>query len=365
MVNGGFQDTLSNKTHLLIRLTLTAKHRQDKVFQDTYQVNRLLQFRYSQFCCGFYRRWNLHNTRKEKNKTGGITNTLGLLQNVLAKTLIIPLYTKTMRLKLSFVLSVCVICMTVIPWFLNGVESASHDFAGHCKSCHLSSSDPRDPGILVKDVMTLCNECHGFNKTSRMKLQHPVQVVPSMELPPNFPLDSSGRMTCITCHDPHAQGTASNIHMLRSPEQRHDYCQLCHTQSRQQVATHPIESGIVHPDSSRQIMSDSPSGMIDSRSAACLRCHDGTVATEGGVTAVGESGVPFNMGNLSHPIGTDYDKASFRKSDLIPSNLLPPEIILPDGKVGCESCHNLYSQEPYFLVISNRRSALCYKCHSK
>jgi predicted CXXCH cytochrome family protein len=45
--------------------------------------------------------------------------------------------------------------------------------------------------------------------------------------------------------------------------------------------------------------------------------------------------------------------------------MLRKEVKLYEGKIGCGSCHNIYSKEKYMLVISNDSSVLCLECHLK
>lgn len=137
------------------------------------------------------------------------------------------------------------------------------------------------------------------------------------------------------------------------------------TQFVQQATTHPLYPGLNHSDISHQVTSNSLDGVIDTCSLNCLGCHDGIAATETKTRTAGEWVTSSGFNNRSHPIGIDYNKARSRSSDLKPAAFLPPEIILPEGKVGCESCHNLYSAQPNYLVRSNTGSALCLECHTK
>ena len=136
-------------------------------------------------------------------------------------------------------------------------------------------------------------------------------------------------------------------------------------QSMRQATAHPAYSGLDHTHPAHQDVANSLDGVIDSCSLACLSCHDGISAAEKRVKTVGEWGILFDFGNLSHPLGIDYNQASSRKRDLRPAAFLPSQIVLPEGKVGCESCHNLYSTLPHFLVSSNLDSTLCLGCHAK
>ncbi|MBI5970861.1 MAG: hypothetical protein HY884_06875, partial [Deltaproteobacteria bacterium] len=53
-------------------------------------------------------------------------------------------------------------------------------------------------------------------------------------------------------------------------------------------------------------------------------------------------------------------KASLRDLDM-----LPKQIKLFGGKIGCATCHDPFSKGHSRLVISNRKSALCLACHRK
>jgi predicted CXXCH cytochrome family protein len=66
----------------------------------------------------------------------------------------------------------------------------------------------------------------------------------------------------------------------------------------------------------------------------------------------------------SHPIGVDYTRAFTRGGFAHPSRL-DPSVVLFNGKIGCGTCHNLYSKRKYYLSASNERSALCFQCHVK
>ena len=131
------------------------------------------------------------------------------------------------------------------------------------------------------------------------------------------------------------------------------------------TSKHPAYPGMDYLDHFHQAASDSLDGTIDACSLVCLSCHDGINAPETKVKTVGEWDVPFDFDNHCHPLGIRYDPARPGKTVLAPKASLPPEIILPEGKVGCESCHNLHSSEPHFLVFSNLDGGLCLGCHIK
>jgi predicted CXXCH cytochrome family protein len=101
---------------------------------------------------------------------------------------------------------------------------------------------------------------------------------------------------------------------------------------------------------------------VDEASLRCLGCHDGTVAGGGPGT-----GSPPKIGeaSASHPIGIAYPprprpggEGTFRTA-----SSLPTRILLPEGRIGCLSCHDLFSGEEKLLVMANTGSRLCYACH--
>ena len=88
--------------------------------------------------------------------------------------------------------------------------------AGHqqCQDCH----DPGTPSAtnLKQPLSGLCIDCH---RTRIDAGEHAVDI-PANTATTTLPLQA-GRMTCITCHDPHAQGVA-----LRLTDPR--LCEACH-----------------------------------------------------------------------------------------------------------------------------------------
>ena len=67
----------------------------------------------------------------------------------------------------------------------------------------------------------------------------------------------------------------------------------------------------------------------------------------------------------NHPIGIRYDDPSRDPtlSPLRPLSQVPDQVNLPDGKVACVSCHDLYARERYLLTVPIHGSELCFACH--
>lgn len=153
-----------------------------------------------------------------------------------------------------------------------------------------------------------------------------------------------------------------------------DLCIACHTPHR---ATAPDAAPKWNPDAdlSRRFgrTAASPKPIGDS-SRACLRCHDGTIATDtiptAGFGAVANVDGPIVGGGghrgTDHPIGKEYPQIDreYRPMTLVEAD---GAIVLPEGNVECISCHDPHDQMnlAYMLVKSNERSALCLSCHIK
>jgi len=112
----------------------------------------------------------------------------------------------------------------------------------------------------------------------------------------------------------------------------------------------------------------SSSQLIDPISSKCVSCHDGAYASSISIRAGTWSHSSELMTNDegTHPIGTDYESARLsrgKKTDLRPIDLVDRRIQFFDGKVGCGSCHDPYSNTEKNLVMSDKNSQLCLSCH--
>ncbi len=239
-----------------------------------------------------------------------------------------------------------------------GPRDSNHDFVGRCNGCHLSTPEKGDKIRFSRSINFLCLECHdGADDNS-----HPTGMVPTMRIPDGFILDWNGKMTCVTCHDPHSP--ASNQY-LRTEMRGRDFCNLCHQGLMPMQNPHIGTVSIAH--SKRGIYDDNSSfsQILDRVSLECLGCHDGVIASDASYKIVDTETVTYQRDGLSHPIGMDYRKAALRDRELRPVEALSPYIALYDGKVGCASCHNPYSGQHRMLTMNNVGSALCLECHIK
>jgi predicted CXXCH cytochrome family protein len=68
---------------------------------------------------------------------------------------------------------------------------------GSCTVCHRNNNDFR---AIKPNINETCLECHPKAKRN----DHPIQVAPKT-VPEGLPLDEGGKITCITCHEPHGK----------------------------------------------------------------------------------------------------------------------------------------------------------------
>ncbi len=99
-------------------------------------------------------------------------------------------------------------------------------------------------------------------------------------------------------------------------------------------------------------------------SLECIECH---IASLNVPTASLGAGIwNHESREMNHPIGIYHERISAQKMRYYrPSSMLPKEIRLFNGKIGCGTCHNVYSKEPFMLVLNNFKSRLCLECHIK
>ncbi len=202
-------------------------------------------------------------------------------------------------------------------------------------------------------------------------LNHPVHVKPSasVTLPAGWPTDVDGTITCLTCHAKLPSLEGGGDPNLRSVDGRSDdpsssFCTNCHASRDGPSAKsmHWQATRFAHVRFNDHRVSRSL-GRLDAESRKCLGCHDGVNAVE--------SNNAFSAGGFSwdarreHPIGMSYRRKVTQTSDvpLRPASLLPPAIRLPDGRVSCVSCHDLYGGKKDLLSVPIEGSALCMTCH--
>lgn len=246
--------------------------------------------------------------------------------------------------------------LTVSLLFLLAASAfgAAHDFTDQCGLCHLSN--PKGQSLrLAGEVDTLCRTCHD----QLGAYSHPSQLTPSMAMPAGFWLDEDGQMNCATCHTPHPEAGQETPYLLRTASADIGFCRNCHTESVSAEGKHLSAVFIAH--SKRYTDPRSAEGQVDSITADCISCHDGSGhGQQANFCLLGQEGQC-----AGHVVGLDYDNIAASKDGMNPRGSLSPLISFYEGKVGCASCHSLYSLNNTQLTVDNRGSTLCLNCHNK
>lgn len=204
---------------------------------------------------------------------------------------------------------------------------------------------------------------------------HPLDVTipPDMTVPDAWPLAKDGTLTCLTCHHTLPPADGSSSYNLRdwddkAPGNARAFCSRCHTEQAQDSASgaHWMALQVAHvrKTSDKRV---GRGGRTDSESRRCLGCHDGVTATDAGGGYGQGRRRAIGAGAKDHPVGVVYGRQ--RPGEGPPAKLrhqasLPKQVRLPEGKVSCVSCHDLYSPEPGRLTVTNKGSALCFTCHA-
>lgn len=252
-----------------------------------------------------------------------------------------------------------------------------------------ASSSSRTSGCLI---------CH----REATRGGHPVGMRPRRTVVPgDWPLDNFGRLMCSTCHVACGRLRTSDAtrglrHNLRSERLGTDFCRECHAPRHEPevsaTGTRVPSTIFVSADATGTVSASpaAPSGRknvhagifgvahplakhaaegsgVDAPSRLCLECHDGTVASakDPALTTSSTGSVIDGDGRSSHPVGIVYPPPgdSGAEGSYVPAEHLDSRLLLPDGRVSCVTCHDVYSPGEALLVMRNDESRLCFACH--
>ncbi len=223
------------------------------------------------------------------------------------------------------------------------------------KDCVLCHVDIENNKADLKTISaSVCEKCHIDRK---QKLSHPIEILPMKSIPADMTL-ADGKMSCITCHFVHPF-SVNNIKFrksfLRRPGRGIFFCSTCHKiDEKGHIVFERVHTG------SYQVTN--PNGTLDDYTLQCIECHDRSIDRTSHRTGSGKW-EHFSL-KLNHPVGITFSKLARKKpKQFNPSVSLPEEIRLFNGKIGCGTCHNVYSKERYILVTDNFQSRLCLQCH--
>ncbi len=257
-----------------------------------------------------------------------------------------------------------------------------HHFDLRCDTCHVPASGPQANTLhesssrqVTGDINGACTSggCH----VSDRSLNHPVGVTVRARLPAHMPLDSQGRITCLTCHTASQPSTRTGDDdtgesMLVVPNGG-DLCNSCHMRmpGDGRVPAHwrfsnKAHLGSIGPRPRLTTRMDVSFDRIDPESMTCVSCHDEITVT------VPQENETYRQRRArwatmsDHAIGMPYAAVAGRQTGQFNYPPVDAERIrLFDGKVGCGSCHSLYADNPAYLVVKQNSGRLCRTCHIK
>ncbi len=223
-----------------------------------------------------------------------------------------------------------------------------------CQICHLDLEN--NPGSLKPMKSSECEVCH---KDRRLTLSHPFDISPEKKVPADLPL-VDGELTCFTCHFTHlfsVKNPGGSYFLLRRPGRGVLFCSVCHSiDEKGHILYEKVHKGT--------FKEEGIGGTLDTYTLQCIECHESLSSVPARILGAGKW--QHSGGGGNHPIGISYGAIANKKlRDFNPESLLPEEIRLFDGKIGCGTCHNVYSKEKFMLAVNNYKSKLCMTCHNK
>jgi predicted CXXCH cytochrome family protein len=234
------------------------------------------------------------------------------------------------------------------------LSNSAHKFlTSECVMCHVDAKNY--PDNIRTNMTKACVDCHREVKETR---SHPTDVYATIPVPEDMPL-TDGRLTCLTCHYVHPKKGKQIIerhYFLRRLVRGPLFCSICHELNEK---GHIVVENI-HPGSYKVTDIEL---RIDRMSLECIECHDTHFKDR--MDFIG-AGSWRHSSKMSHPIGIKYREKSMKKMNSFnPVSMLSKEVPLFDGKIGCGTCHSIYSSNRAMLVMDNMGSRLCRECHLK
>ncbi len=222
-----------------------------------------------------------------------------------------------------------------------------------CRLCHVDID--RNASSLEPILSATCKGCHEDIKQNQ---SHPVDISPEAPIPADMPL-VNGKLSCITCHFVHPSSIKQkkfNYFLLRRPGKGVVFCSVCHgIDEKGHILFENVHLG--------SYLVTNKNSSIDLYTLQCIECHDRYLNIPAG--SVGAGAWKHFTTKFNHPVGSSYVEIATKKPRKFnPPGALPKEIRLFNGKIGCGTCHNVFSKEKFMLVMSNWQSRLCLECHN-
>jgi hypothetical protein len=223
------------------------------------------------------------------------------------------------------------------------------DYAS-CQGCHLEvrlkKEEMRTNLRYDGDDMRICHSCHGA-----MDACHPVLITLPDAMKPgkDLPLTPDGKIKCLTCHDPMAEGSGVTVRRKEKGEPVNALCFRCHDKA--------------------DLSSRNPHATMSNRET-CRFCHD--TMTDPTNEEVGRISFISNTRLIclrchaqeNHPMGVNHMVS--------PKGEVPEPFMLDGrGRLTCTTCHNPHIDakagggRKRRFVIEGEGSALCSRCHRR
>lgn len=235
-----------------------------------------------------------------------------------------------------------------------GLSKEPHEFSSDkCTLCHFD--EKKEPMNIKPFITSACETCH---PNLQEIISHPTDIYPNLLIPEDMPL-IEGRLTCVTCHYVHPSEKKQFVnkkYFLRRTNRGPIFCSTCHKMDEEKhVILENVHMGLY-------IVTDRAT-RIDKMSIECITCHDKYINEPVGFLGAGTWN---HFKSSNHPIGISYQNISPKKMHQFrPASMLPKKMRLFNGKIGCGTCHDIYSKLKFMLVMENTGSKLCLECHIK
>lgn len=212
-----------------------------------------------------------------------------------------------------------------------------------CQNCHSLGAKFGENGDSKLDSQN-CSSCHFSSMDSHSPFH-----------------SSSSTKQCANCHSFHKPElviAAGDTMLLEFAEKAQPMCADCHKEDGPLPEVSPG-----HREAAKLIHSQRSTGMSEAPSEYCLACH--SKESTAGFARENTKPAPRFHVSASHVFGQSLVTGSnqfgsaFRILDEIPSHL-----VLIDGKIECQSCHSMISDNDY-LLSQTIEDGLCGGCHQR
>lgn len=260
---------------------------------------------------------------------------------------------------------------------------ALHHFDLPCQTCHIPGNTNGNRKMpqesiwrMSVDINRAClsSGCHDYDPV----LNHPVGVNVPGSLPESMPLNGFSQITCLTCHTDSESSYTADIdedpqELMLTVPQGEDLCGSCHMQMsgtlKQQSHwrfSNKAHLGSINPRSALPSQVELSFDDIDLESQTCLGCHEEVTVTIPGYNETYTEKAARWSRMKDHPIGMDYRRVAMNQSSEYYYPLFNAERIrFFDGKVGCGSCHSMYSKQAKNVSVDKQNGNLCRQCHNR